>query len=162
MAKIFFTAKISRSTVYACPYNNGQQEAMRFMKSMRLIERAWALKARPSISCVTHEQGTCQDRLKIMMEKYTLESVIRGHHIYKSIWQPILGEQLTLERKEGNSHDRHAVTLSGWQKMVAYLATYHESSHMHTGTLSDVVEWFRVRGLAAENVVLDRKFLVCT
>ena len=36
---------------------------------------------------------------KIVMEEYTIESVIRGHHIYiKSIWHPILGEQLTLER----------------------------------------------------------------
>ena len=36
---------------------------------------------------------------KIAMEEYTIESVIRGHHVYiKSIWYPILGEQLTLER----------------------------------------------------------------
>ena len=36
---------------------------------------------------------------KIAVEEYTIESVIRGHHIYiKSIWHPILGEQLTLER----------------------------------------------------------------
>ena len=39
------------------------------------------------------------------------ERDIRGHHIYKSIWQPIVGEQLTLEREDGNSHDRHAVSV---------------------------------------------------
>ena len=40
---------------------------------------------------------------KIAMEEYTIESVIRGHHIYiKSIWHCILGEQLTLEREDGN------------------------------------------------------------
>ena len=50
---------------------------------------------------------------KITMEKYTIESVIRGHHVYiKSIWHPILGEQLTLEREDGNSHDRHQTSRS--------------------------------------------------
>ena len=50
---------------------------------------------------------------KIMMEEYTIESVIRGHHVYiKSIWYPILGEQLTLEREDGNSHDRHQTSRS--------------------------------------------------
>ena len=48
---------------------------------------------------------------KIAMEEYTIESVIRGHHVYKSIWHPILGEQLTLEREDSNSHDRHAVSV---------------------------------------------------
>ena len=48
---------------------------------------------------------------KITMEEYTIESVIRGHHVYsKSIWHPILGEQLTLE--DGNSHDRHQTSRS--------------------------------------------------
>ena len=30
-----------------------------------------------------------------------LESVIRGHHIYKQIWRPLVGEILTLERTGG-------------------------------------------------------------
>ena len=45
------------------------------------------------------------------MEEYTIESVIRRHHIYKSIWHPILGEQLVLEREEGSGHDRYAVSV---------------------------------------------------
>ena len=32
-------------------------------------------------------------------------SVIRGHHIYKSIWTPVVGEELTLQREDGNDHD---------------------------------------------------------
>ena len=44
-------------------------------------------------------------------EECILESVIRGHHIYKWIWRPLVGEVLTLEREEGNSHDRFAVSL---------------------------------------------------
>ena len=44
-------------------------------------------------------------------EECTLESVIRGHHIYKWIWRPLVGKALTLERKEGNTQDRFAVSL---------------------------------------------------
>ena len=31
-----------------------------------------------------------------------MESVIRGHHVYKNIWHPVLEEQLTLERENSN------------------------------------------------------------
>ena len=41
----------------------------------------------------------------------TLESVIRGHHIYKHIWRPLVWEVLTLEREEGKNHDKFAVSL---------------------------------------------------
>ena len=55
----------------------------------------------------------CQDRTKIAMEEYTIESVIRGHHVYiKSNWHPILGEQLTLSREDGNSHGRQLTSRS--------------------------------------------------
>ena len=45
------------------------------------------------------------------MEEYVMESAVRGHHVYKSVWHPVLGEQLTLERENSNSHDRHAVSV---------------------------------------------------
>ena len=45
-----------------------------------------------------------------MEEEYVIESILRGHHIY-SIWHPVLGEQLTLERENVNSHGRHTVVL---------------------------------------------------
>ena len=51
--------------------------------------------------------------IKIAMEEYTIESVIRRHHVYiKSIWHPTLEKQLTLEREDGNSHDRHQTSRS--------------------------------------------------
>ena len=40
-----------------------------------------------------------------------LESIIRGRHIYKQIWRPLVGEILTLEREEGNNHEKFAVSL---------------------------------------------------
>ena len=41
---------------------------------------------------------------------YSLDSVIRGHHIYKSLWTPFIGETLELKCEEPeNVHDRYSV-----------------------------------------------------
>ena len=79
----------------ACAYSHGQQETMRLIKSMRLtasvrlIERTWALRAGPSTVCVTN-----------VKDCHAMESVIRGHHVYKTIWQPRLGPSSTLIPRE--------------------------------------------------------------
>ena len=39
------------------------------------------------------------------------ESVIRGHHVFKNIWTPRLGEVLLVKQEAGNTHDRRAVAL---------------------------------------------------
>ena len=39
-------------------------------------------------------------------------SVIRGHHIYKSVWTPTLGEKFNCredDRKEAKQHDEYAI-----------------------------------------------------
>ncbi len=43
---------------------------------------------------------------------YSVSSVIRGHHLYKVIWTPFIGEQLLLEAENGNLEDRYAVQQS--------------------------------------------------
>ena len=40
-----------------------------------------------------------------------MESVVRGHHVYKRVWHPVLGEQLTLVRENNNSDDRQAASV---------------------------------------------------
>ena len=42
-------------------------------------------------------------------DSYEKTSVIRGHHIYKSIWTLIIREELVLEAQDDNEHDKHAV-----------------------------------------------------
>ena len=42
---------------------------------------------------------------------YKKESVVRGHHIYKTSWTPVIGEELPAEREENNEHDEHAVAV---------------------------------------------------
>ena len=44
-------------------------------------------------------------------DSYEKTSVIRGQHIYKSIWTPIIGEELVLEAQDDNEHDKHAVAV---------------------------------------------------
>jgi len=36
-------------------------------------------------------------------------SIVRGHHIYKTIWTPFIGEILTVNHEEDNSYDSCAV-----------------------------------------------------
>ena len=46
----------------------------------------------------------------VSISSFSFVSVIRGHHIYKSVWTPFLGEGLTIQREEPrNRHDRFSV-----------------------------------------------------
>ena len=58
-----------------------------------------------------------------MAAQLHFDSVVRGHHIYKSIWTPVLGEELSVEPENGNEHDRYAVSV----KIIGriWVPTYH-------------------------------------
>ena len=42
---------------------------------------------------------------------FNKDSVVRGHHIYKTYWTPVVGEELTLEMEDDNEHGEHAVAV---------------------------------------------------
>ena len=42
---------------------------------------------------------------------FELESVIRGHHIYKELWTPVIGESLDVQREPSNPYDCSAVSV---------------------------------------------------
>ena len=44
------------------------------------------------------------------MVRYDIDSVVRGHHAYKTVWTPVI-EQLHLEKESGNPHDDFAVAI---------------------------------------------------
>ena len=46
-----------------------------------------------------------------MSFSFTFDSVIRGHHIYKDIWTPSVGEILSCKPESGNIHDLYAVAV---------------------------------------------------
>ena len=41
---------------------------------------------------------------KVEEAAYLHKSVIQGHHIYKAVWNPVLGEVHCLVLEEGNKH----------------------------------------------------------
>ena len=42
-----------------------------------------------------------------------LGSDVRGFHVYRAAWTPVLGEELTAEREPGNSEDPFALKRGG-------------------------------------------------
>ena len=52
---------------------------------------------------------------------YVLESIVRGHHVYKRVWTPHLGEQLRIQREENNENDPRAVAVMKDSVVVGHL-----------------------------------------
>ena len=46
------------------------------------------------------------------------DSVIRGHHVYKVIWTPYIGEMLLVRKEPANSHDGRAVAIVTSERTV--------------------------------------------
>ena len=44
-------------------------------------------------------------------EAFSIISVVRGHHVYKSVQTPLLGESLSVCSEAGNNHDMYAVSV---------------------------------------------------
>lgn len=52
---------------------------------------------------------------------YAYSSVIRGHHVYKSIWTPVIGETLHVRIEENNEYDRFAVSVLREDEIVGHI-----------------------------------------
>ena len=57
-----------------------------------------------------------------VLHDLTADSVIRGYHVYKDIWVPIIGEILFCEQEPGNEEDRFAVA---GHHLSKYLGTFN-------------------------------------
>ena len=55
------------------------------------------------------------------MDSLRWNSVIRGHHIYKDIWTPFVGEILCVEQEMHNSEDRFAVAIVKTETIVGHV-----------------------------------------
>ena len=87
----------------------------------------WARNVHASLIIVTHDiikksvcysehvsQGVNKSKLDSIanaMETFQIESCVRGHHIYKGIWNPSSGEKLTCSREIENTKDPFAVAV---------------------------------------------------
>lgn len=65
------------------------------------------------------------------------ESVIRGHHVYKSVWSPTLGEIVSVDHEHGNTP---TVTLFVCWKETQLLAMLPENWQSISGFSLDTVE----------------------
>ena len=59
--------------------------------------------------------------------QYEKASVVRGHHIYKSLWTPEVNEILLLRRETGNEHDEYAVAVL--QQLLRLTILFARSFH---------------------------------
>ena len=61
-------------------------------------------------------------------ETFTLESVVRGHHVYKRIWSPRTGHVMEASAETGNPEDRHAVALQQTARRGRHTGAYAQRS----------------------------------
>ena len=56
-----------------------------------------------------------------VMEKYSIDSCVRGYHVYRDIWEASVGEQLPCEREGGNGADPFAVAIKRSGAVVGHI-----------------------------------------
>ena len=62
------------------------------------------------------------------MEEFQIVSIVRGHHVYKFIWTPHIGELLVGRVESDNSEDDHAVAIVKGSVLVGHVP--HEFSRI--------------------------------
>jgi len=60
--------------------------------------------------------STCFCALRMMTVAFTLNSCIRGYHVYKDIWDPPISEIVVCQRKNRNPRDPYMVAL--WKDSI--------------------------------------------
>ena len=55
------------------------------------------------------------------MATFTLESCVRGYHVYREKWNPIIGEVLWCTEEPGNHKDSYAVAVYKNSVIVRHL-----------------------------------------
>ena len=45
------------------------------------------------------------------MEMYEVDSCVRGHHVFRGIWNPTIGKQLVCKREASNTQDVYVVAV---------------------------------------------------
>ena len=57
----------------------------------------------------------------IDMEIFQMESCVRGYHIYKDLWETVVGEELECQRERDNPSDIYAVAVKKGETVVGHL-----------------------------------------
>ena len=80
----------------------------------------------------------------------SIHSVIRGHHVFKHIWIPYIGEILALQQEPGNEHDLFAVVLTVQPAaiIVGFVAVSCYRNGLFSAQISTRMHFPRVCGLS--------------
>ena len=73
---------------------------------------------------VKHATATRAKMSEVLSEvvtSFTREAMVRGYHIYNSIWEAYIGEELSCQREEDNAHDPYAVAVLKSATVVGHL-----------------------------------------
>ena len=113
-------------------------------------------------SLFTHTDQKCMfmyspnNSLEMANESKTfiLENVVRGHHVYKSIWTPRIRQTLNTLHETENPEDRHAVALQRSSEGTSTMV-----GHMPRDIILFRVAWFFLKngGLISCEIIGRRK-----
>lgn len=88
------------------------------------------------------------------MPTVDFNSVVRGHHVYMSVWHPTIGERLMVCIERGNAHDRHAVSVQRESTVVGHVprevSKIFKGFLMHEGEIECEITGSRRRGNGLE------------
>ena len=62
------------------------------------------------------------------------ERIVKGHHVYKVVWTPFWGEELSIQPEDHNDHDEHAIAVTRDGRTVG-----------HVPRIISRVSWFFLR-----------------
>ena len=63
-----------------------------------------------------------QNEIKVIVTRnFEMVSHVKGHHVYKTLWNPLTEEFLSCEREPDNPMDKYAVCVKKENKIVGHL-----------------------------------------
>ena len=63
-----------------------------------------------------------QNEIKVIVTRnFEMVSYVKGYHVYKTLWNPLIGEFILCERVPDNPMDKYAVCVKKEDKIVAHL-----------------------------------------
>ena len=72
------------------------------------------------------------------------ESFVTGHHVYKAVWSPFIGESLNTIMELDNVHDKYAVKVLKNQAVVGHVPreiSRYCSFVLNSGGTMDATDW---------------------
>ena len=60
--------------------------------------------------------------LALGMETHVFDSCIRGHHVSKDFWMPVINEELVCVQESENPHDPYTVAIKKRSLVVGHVA----------------------------------------